>query len=199
MYDIANSIISNFDFFFVWVWQKKNWDIQWRFQRRLYGKYDTLDRRSTTLHNNGIPLWCIHLVIGLFDHIELTVEILEYSVISSKSYVELIIIRLTNSNRYQIWKHWLSNYNNFNLRTETWLRSGMVEDGIWMFFLTIKLLPYQIHSEHITNYNKMIVVLSLHEHICGHKIEIGYFFIWLVNFHKIKNSILWSLFWPFLL
>ena len=80
-----------FRFLFCLSLAEKNWDIQWRFQRRLYGKYDTLDRRSTTLHNNGIPLWCIHLVIGLFDHIELTVEILENSVISSKSYFELII------------------------------------------------------------------------------------------------------------
>ena len=151
----------------------------------------------------------------MFDHIELTVEILENSVISSKSYFELIIkprprfnqtksfpeysIQHLNCNRYQIWYHWLSNYNTFNLKTKIWLRSVMVEDGIWIFLLTIKLLPYQIHSEHITNYNKMIVVLSLREHICGHKIEIGYFFIWLVNFHKIKNSISWCLFWPFIL
>ena len=143
----------------------------------------------------------------MFDHIELTVEILEKSVISSKSYFELLIKprfpeyvkQYLNYNRYHLWKHGLGNDNTFNLKTKTWLRSGMVEDGIWFFFLTIKLLPYQIHSEHITNYNKMIVVLSLREHICGHKIEIGYFFIWLVNFHKIKNSISWSLFWPFIL
>ena len=64
-----------FRFLFCLSLAEKNWDIQWRFQRRLYGKYDTLDHRSTTLHNNGIPLWCIYLVIGLFDHIELTVEI----------------------------------------------------------------------------------------------------------------------------
>ena len=117
---------------------------------------------------------------------------------TNQSFQEYVIQHL-NCNRYQIWKHGLSNDNTFNLKTKTWLRSGMVEDGIWIFFLTIKLLPYQIHSEHITNYNKMIVVLSLREHICGHKIEIGYFFIWLVNFHKIKNSISWSRFWPFIL